>query len=81
MEWIADNWAILAPLILSIAANLTVGLQLKNAKAAAMKLIEIYADKKVTDAEKVEAFDAVEAALKDLLAFLKGITPWKSKEA
>lgn len=77
MEWIVDNWPMVSALAVSVLANAVVAAKLKSAKKFAITVIEVYADKVVSDKEKIAIYDDFMAMAKDMLAVVKGLTPWK----
>ncbi len=79
MEWIADYWGFLVPLVISMVVNIVVAVKLQSAKEFVLTVLRASADKKITDEEKIKIYDAFVVMAKDVFAVLKGITPWKSK--
>jgi len=77
MEWAMDNWLMLSALLTSVLGNVVVGMKLKNVKKFVLTVVEAYADKVITDKEKVEIYDDFTAAAKDVLLVVKGLTPWR----
>ena len=79
MEWLQNNWLLVAPLLLSIVTNLVVFIKLDSARRFVVDFLSAASDKQFTDKEKIQSFDNFAAMVKDVYAVLKGFTPWKSK--
>jgi hypothetical protein len=79
MQWIQSNWALVAPLALSVVTNLVVFIKLGSARKFIVDFLAAASDKQFSDAEKVQAFDNFAAVVKDVYAVIKGLAPWKSK--
>lgn len=79
MQWLQNNWVLVAPLVLSVVTNLVVFIKLGSARKFIVDFLAAVSDKVVTDAEKIQTFDNFAAMVKDVYAVIKGLTPWKSK--
>jgi len=79
MQWVQNNWLLVAPLLLSIITNLVVFIKLGSARKFIVDFLAAASDKQFSDTEKVQAFDNFAAVVKDVYAAIKGLTPWKSK--
>lgn len=77
MEWIVDNWPMVSMLLVSVLANVIVAAKLKSVKKLVITIIEASADGTVDDKEKIKIYDDFIVAAKDLIAIIKGLTPWK----